>query len=364
MIERTNEKIHDTTHKTKRSLITYTSDSTLFRTEDATTKRKMPQDFPRIDETADNIFPLRTTQNTKPITRNENIYLPVRTRHAGIKETVFRPSSQNKKQPLPKIQLKVNLQERSETNSNQSKRPTEGLAGNRNSSVGFLIVSSTGRAAGLHTTGSNTTTSIDTVTTCRDRGLGNILDSLDSLVRDGLALGVVDIVSGSHSDTGEREEFALDKGLLGHATVDVLLAESEREGQVAVNVLETARDRTVDRAGGVSGGRRDLGLRRSVGEGGNERVILAHDVCGVIIELDETILVGLFGEFVDETTSEDTSHVLGVKSADLLPDTGTNLVATILGEEDGERVGFVVLDELVVAGSLEGVLTTPLITNQ
>lgn len=202
------------------------------------------------------------------------------------------------------------------------------------------------------------------MTTCRDRSLGNIFDSLNSLVRDGLALRVVDIVSGSHGDTGEREEFALDKGLLGHTTVDVLLAKSEREGQVAVNVLEAARDRAVDRAVRVSGGRRDLGLRRSVGEGGNERVILAHDVCGVIIELDETILVVLFGEFVDETTSEDTSHVLRVKGTDLLPDTGTNLVATILGEEDRERVGFVVLNEFVVAGSLEGVITTPLIANQ
>ena len=45
--------------------------------------------------------------------------------------------------------------------------------------------------------------------------------------------------------------------------------------------------------------------------------------------LDDTVVGSLVGEFVDQTTREDTSHLVGEKSLGLLEDTWADKVATI-----------------------------------
>jgi len=79
----------------------------------------------------------------------------------------------------------------------------------------------------------------------------------------------------------------------------------------------------------------------------------------VLVLLNQTVLVVLLGPLVDETTGESLSHLLAVESLNLGEDTGLDLVAAILGEENRHgRVGEVVRQD-VVATRLVRSLATP-----
>ena len=93
-------------------------------------------------------------------------------------------------------------------------------------------------------------------------------------------------------------------------------------------------------------------------EGSLESIVVLVGGDVVAVNLDETVLVATLRVLVGETTGVDTSHLLGVESADLLPLTGVG-VATVLGEEERETVSSEVLDLLVPAGGGEGGGVTP-----
>lgn len=78
-------------------------------------------------------------------------------------------------------------------------------------------------------------------------------------------------------------------------------------------------------------------------------------------ELDNSVIGLLLGELVHQSTREDTSHLVRVEGINLLPQSWANLVAAKLREEDWESVVGVGLDKGVVSGSLEGVLSAPLV---
>lgn len=75
-----------------------------------------------------------------------------------------------------------------------------------------------------------------------------------------------------------------------------------------------------------------------------------------------TVVVVLLKVLVDNTTVDDIAHVGRVESSRLLKDTGgssVGQVATILGEEDGDRIILVVVDEAVVSRRLKVALAAP-----
>lgn len=79
----------------------------------------------------------------------------------------------------------------------------------------------------------------------------------------------------------------------------------------------------------------------------------------VLVDLDKTILVVLLGPLVDKTTREGLSHFLAVQSLNFSENTGLDLVAAILREENGHGgVGEVLGEDIVTAG-LVGGFSTP-----
>ena len=186
-------------------------------------------------------------------------------------------------------------------------------------------------------------------------GLENLLDLL---IGDGRAVDG-DLVLGS---SGLKRGEELSTGSL-YTVLDELSTKGVGERVVGGDVL---KDRVVFVGAGtralvqlLAGG--DLGVF-DLAVGGLEagEVLKSLDVLGGI-KLDETVVVGLLGELVDQTTREDFGHLLGVDGGDLLPETRGRGVATVFGEVDGVGEGSVVVDEGLVTGALEGVVTAPLV---
>jgi len=80
---------------------------------------------------------------------------------------------------------------------------------------------------------------------------------------------------------------------------------------------------------------------------------------GVAADRDKTEVVGLLEVHVDNTTRPDRSHVATVESIDFGETTRRWSVATILGEEDRDRVALKLLSAVSVSRSLVAGLTTP-----
>lgn len=81
-----------------------------------------------------------------------------------------------------------------------------------------------------------------------------------------------------------------------------------------------------------------------------------------MIKQGPTIVVGFLVVHVDDTAAENLGHGIGVESASLLEDTGSSAirqVATVLGEEDGDRVILEEINLLVIARLGHGALSAP-----
>lgn len=77
------------------------------------------------------------------------------------------------------------------------------------------------------------------------------------------------------------------------------------------------------------------------------------------VDLDETVVVVSLGELVDETTGEGLGHLLAVQSLDFRESTRSDLVATVLREENGQSSVGEVLNQDVVAARLVSSITAP-----
>ena len=76
---------------------------------------------------------------------------------------------------------------------------------------------------------------------------------------------------------------------------------------------------------------------------------------------DETVFVGFLVVHVDDTAGPDIGHLVTVQDGNIGELAGTDFVATVLGEEGGDRVVCEFLGALLVAGCLEGGVTAPLV---
>lgn len=225
--------------------------------------------------------------------------------------------------------------------------------------------------------------------TIKVAGVGSVLLVLVVLVHDvaklleGVAHGVgtVDTGSGVAEDAGASSGVVAADGakeltvVLGvealggnagegvvHALAEVLI---RSRGKSIASNLPVRGD--VGALGGLVGGLVLVnvnGLGLGTEDGGLELVVVLERLGGLAGHIDETIVVFLLEVHVDDTTREDVGHRVRVKSGGLLEDTGfstAGIVATVLGEEDGDRVVLEEVDLLLVSRSLDGVLAAPLV---
>lgn len=185
--------------------------------------------------------------------------------------------------------------------------------------------------------------------------------SVDGGIIESLSVGAEELVLGLGLD-GLLVEQGAGVELLGiNSVINELLAESLGESVGNGDAVEGVGVSAALRTGVLLHVGGDLDVA-NLGHDLLERLELADDVrVAVVLEFDNAVLVLLERVLVDETTRENTSHVLRVESSGLLPLAGTDINAAVLGKEDGERVVLKVLDELVVAGALEGVGAAPLV---
>ena len=93
-----------------------------------------------------------------------------------------------------------------------------------------------------------------------------------------------------------------------------------------------------------------------------EDIVVLERLDRVAGDLGNTVVVLLLVEHIDNTAAEYTGHLIRVKSSGVIPETAfgtTNSVATVFGEEDGNRVVGEEVDLDIVAGLLKAALTTP-----
>jgi len=84
-----------------------------------------------------------------------------------------------------------------------------------------------------------------------------------------------------------------------------------------------------------------------------EGVVVAAQVHGAVgVGVDNTVVVVFLGPFEDQTAGHD-GHLLAIEDGDFVEGTGLDLIAAVLGEEDGNGAVAEHLDELVVARGLE-----------
>ena len=248
----------------------------------------------------------------------------------------------------------TNLQEQAESEHDRRQGTDRHGAMGRESSSGRLLLVSGSRHVTVPTTG------LLTVAAGSEFLLVGSLDGhLNFLAGDGLSVYDDAVIGGA---LGDGDEFtALN---VGNSVLDHILAESPGESHVGGDVLEdgVVLGRALGWALGDGGilGDRDLFGRLGVRILERDKVVARLDLA-VRGDVDDSVVVGLLGVFVDETSSEHASHLVGVQGVDLLPLAWGGLVAAELGEEHGERVAAVILDELVVSGALEGVVATPLV---
>lgn len=79
---------------------------------------------------------------------------------------------------------------------------------------------------------------------------------------------------------------------------------------------------------------------------------------------ERTVVIGLLEVHVDNSSIDDGGHIVGIKCSSLLPDTALSAslgVATVLCEEDGDRVVLEEFDLGLVSGALERTLSAPLV---
>lgn len=87
-------------------------------------------------------------------------------------------------------------------------------------------------------------------------------------------------------------------------------------------------------------------------------VIVAAEGDGAVVVDDCDAVVGfLLAVLVDEAAAQ-RSHVIAVEGCHLVEDTRHDLVATVLGEENGDTTVLEHIDKLVVSCALEGGITT------
>ena len=94
----------------------------------------------------------------------------------------------------------------------------------------------------------------------------------------------------------------------------------------------------------------------------DELVVVLHGGGLAVLDLDETVVVLLLVEHVDDTTAEDAGHLVGVQGFGVIPETAlstTNGVAAVLSEENGDGVVAEEVDLDVKAGLLEAALAAP-----
>ena len=148
---------------------------------------------------------------------------------------------------------------------------------------------------------------------------------------------VVDLLG--NGGAGDRDQ--LTGGGIGQTVLDVFGNLGGHLGQIPSVVEGLVGDER-----GAALLRLDAGLARVAG-GDAVHVELAELVLEVgvvdehsdgvaVVGADQTILVVLLGPLIDKTTGESLGHLLAVESLDLGKDTGLDLVAAVLGEEDGD----------------------------
>lgn len=174
---------------------------------------------------------------------------------------------------------------------------------------------------------------------------------------DFLAVGVVDLLR--DGATFDVDEFA---GVgAGEAVVDHVLDLGRSLGQI-----EGVGEGGVGDEGGVAFGGLDGGLGGVGGldAGHVELGVLRHEVVvvdeegggAVVVELDETVVVGLLGPFVDEAAGEGLGHFRAVDGLHFGEVAGLDVVTAVLGEEDGDRgVGEVLGEDVEAALGVGGV---------
>jgi hypothetical protein len=85
-----------------------------------------------------------------------------------------------------------------------------------------------------------------------------------------------------------------------------------------------------------------------------ESVVIAAQVHGAVGEgVDDAVVVVFLGPLEDQAAGHD-GHLLAVENGDFVEGTRLDLVAAVLGEEDGDGAVAEHLDEFVVAAGLEG----------
>jgi hypothetical protein len=199
------------------------------------------------------------------------------------------------------------------------------------------------------------------MTTCGKRCTVVRVGSLDSLVADHLSVNLNVVGGGTLGNVLDQLSTGDNRS---HSILNHVLSEGEGEGVVGddVGVNGIVGGSTLRGTSGVGGTSGDRGLSGSllvcVEESHKVLTGLNRAVLG---NVDDTVVVGLLGVLINETTREDVGHVLVVEGSNLLPETWGRLVTSELGEEDGEGVVGVVLNELVVSGSEESVVSTPLV---
>lgn len=168
---------------------------------------------------------------------------------------------------------------------------------------------------------------------------------------------VVDLLG----DGGARDGDQLSGGGVRQTVLDVVGDLGGNLGQIPGVVEGLAGDER-----GITGLGLDVGLGRVAG-GDAVKVELVDLVLEVVevdeggdgvgvVDLDETVVVVLLGPLVDETTGEGLGHLDAVDGLHLGEGTGLDLVAAVLGEEDGDGgIGEVFSQDIISAGLVRGV---------
>lgn len=150
---------------------------------------------------------------------------------------------------------------------------------------------------------------------------------------------------------------------VGQTILDVF-GDLGRSGGHPPGVKELAGSDDVGTAGlGLDGGLGDLSRGQAVHVQLAELLLQVVEVDQgrdlVTVDLDQTVVVVLLGVLIHQTTGEGLGHLLAVQGLHLSEETGVNLVAAVLGEEDGNGSVGEVLGQDVVAAGLVGSVTAP-----
>jgi len=194
------------------------------------------------------------------------------------------------------------------------------------------------------------------------RACGDIVGLVNRGV-NALSIVVVDLVGSLGVELGGVEELALGEGAGVDTLLDEIGTEGSWEGRVGGDTWVVSWLSTSLGAGGLLNVGWDLwiSLLESSGQGVEFGEDASITLSGLARELDESVVGLLLGELVDQSTREDTSHLVREESINFLPQSWADLVAAEFREEDWKGVVGVGVNELIVSGSLEGVITAPLV---